>query len=88
MSIKRLFGGDKKFVQKLFVAYTPQSTNMIINERCDRVHLINLLEEPGNCMRCDYCKFLTKLRNTLQEMLFLLPMLKLKIGMFNIRIIY
>ena len=43
---------------------------MIINERCDRVHLINLLEEPGNCMRCDYCKFLKKLKNTLQEMLF------------------
>ena len=63
---KRLFGGDKKFVLKLFVAYTLQSTNMIINERCDRVHLINLLEEPGNCM-CDYCRFLTKLRNTLQE---------------------
>ena len=43
---------------------------MIINEGCDRVHLINLLEEPGNCMKCDYCKFLTKLRNILQEMLF------------------
>ena len=43
---------------------------MIINERCDRVHLINLLEEPGNCMRCDYCKFLRKLKNTLQELSF------------------
>ena len=43
---------------------------MIINERFDRVHLINLLEEPGNCMKCDYCRFLTKLRNTLQELLF------------------
>ena len=43
---------------------------MIINERCDRVHLINLLEEPGNCMKCDYCRFLTKLRNTLQELSF------------------
>ena len=43
---------------------------MIINERCDRVHLINLLEDPGNCMRCDYCKFFKKLKNTLQEMLF------------------
>ena len=70
MNIKRSFGGDKKFVQKLFVAYTLQSTNMIINERCDRIHLINLLEEPGNCMRCDYCKFLRKLKNELQKMLF------------------
>ena len=43
---------------------------MIINERCDRVHLINLLEEPGNCMKFDYCRFLTKLRNALQEMPF------------------
>ena len=41
---------------------------MIINERCDRVHLTNLLEEPNNCMKCDYCRFLTKLRNALQEM--------------------
>ena len=67
MNTKTLFGGDKKFVQKLLVAYTLQSTNMIINERCDRVHLINLLEEPGNCMRCYYCRFLRKLRNTLQK---------------------
>ena len=43
---------------------------MIINERCGRVHLINLLEEPRNCMMCDYCNFLRKLRNTLQELLF------------------
>ena len=43
---------------------------MIINERWDRVHLINLLEEPDNCMRCDYCKFLRRLKNELQEMLF------------------
>ena len=43
---------------------------MIINERCDRVHLINLLEEPGNCMRCDYCTFLRKLKNTLQKLSF------------------
>ena len=70
MNTKRLFGGDKKFVQKLFVAYTLQSTNMIINERCDRVHLINLLEEPENCMRCDYCRILRKLRNTLQKLSF------------------
>ena len=67
MNIKRSFGGDKKFVQKLFVANTLQSTNMIINERCNRVHLINLLEEPNKCMKCDYCRFLTKLRNALQE---------------------
>ena len=70
MNTKRSFGGGKKFDQKLFIAYTLQSTNMIINERCDRVHLINLLEEPGNCMRCDYCRFLRKLRNTLQELSF------------------
>ena len=43
---------------------------MIINERCDRVHLINLLKEPGNCMMCDYCRFLRKLKNTLQELPF------------------
>ena len=43
---------------------------MIINERCDRVHLINLLEEPGNCMRYNYCRFLRKLKNTLQKFSF------------------
>ena len=43
---------------------------MIINERCDRVHLLNLLEEPGNCMNCDYCKFLRKLKNTLEKLSF------------------
>ena len=70
MNTKRSFVGGKKFVQKLFVAYTLQLENMIINERCVRVHLVNLLEEPGNCMRCDYCRFLRKLRNTLQELSF------------------
>ena len=43
---------------------------MIINERCDRVHLINLLEEEGLCLRCNYCNFLKKLKNTLQELSF------------------
>ena len=61
MNIKRFFGGDKTFVQKLFVAYTLQSMNMKINERCDRVHLINLLEEE-NCNNCQYCRFINRLR--------------------------
>ena len=43
---------------------------MIIYERCDRVHLINLLEEKGLCLRCNYCNFLKKLQNTLQELSF------------------
>ena len=43
---------------------------MIVNERCNRVHLLNLLEEPGLCLRCDYCFFIRKLKNALQEMLF------------------
>ena len=33
---------------------------MIVNERCNRVHLLNLLEEPGLCLRCDYCFFYKK----------------------------
>ena len=69
MNIKRFFGGDKRFVQKLFVVYTLQSTNMKINERCDRVHLINLLEEE-NCNNCQYCRFINRLRDALKEKLF------------------
>ena len=88
MNTKRLFGGDKKFAQKLFVAYTLQLENMIINERCDRVHLINMLEEPGNCMKYDYCRSLIKLRNTLQELSFFTSNAHVKIGMLSIRIMY
>ena len=42
---------------------------MKINERCDRVHLINLLEEE-NCNNCNYCRFINRLRNALNENLF------------------
>ena len=69
MNKKKFFGEDKRFVQKLFVAYTLQSTNMKINERCDRVHLINLFEEE-NCNNCDYCRFINRLQNALKEKLF------------------
>ena len=70
MNTKKLFGGDKKFVQKLFVAFILHYANMIVNERCERVHLINLLEEEGNCNNCDYCEFINRLRNALKEKLF------------------
>ena len=43
---------------------------MRINERCDRVHLINLLEEEGNCNNCNHCRSIDKLRNALNEQLF------------------
>ena len=42
---------------------------MNIKERCDRVHLINLLEEE-NCNNCQYCEFINRLRNVLKEKLF------------------
>ena len=41
-----------------------------VNERCDRVHLINVLEKEGLCLRCSYCIFLKKLKNRLQELSF------------------
>ena len=41
-----------------------------INERCDRVHLINILEQEGLCLKCNYCTFLEKLKNRLQELNF------------------
>ena len=40
---------------------------MLIREKIDRVNLLNALEEPGLCMTCDYCNFLKKLKNILQE---------------------
>ena len=43
---------------------------VLINERCDRVHLINLIEEKGLCLRCNYCTFIEKLKITLQELSF------------------
>ena len=40
---------------------------MLIGEKVDRINLLNALEEPGLCLKCDYCNFLRKLKNTLQE---------------------
>ena len=41
-----------------------------INEVNDRIKLINALEEPGLCLECNYCVFLRKLKNRLQELNF------------------
>ena len=41
-----------------------------IDEVCDRIKLINVLEEPGLCLECNYCVFLRKLKNRLQELNF------------------
>ena len=41
-----------------------------IDEVCDRVKLINALEEPGLCSECNYCVFLRKLKTRLQELNF------------------
>ena len=35
-------------------------------ETCDRVHLLNILEEDL-CNRCTYCKFVSKLKESLQK---------------------
>ena len=43
---------------------------MLIGEKVDRVNLLNALEEPGLCLRCDYCNFLRKLKNILEENVF------------------
>ena len=43
---------------------------MQISERCNRIHLINLLEEEDLCKLCQYCKFLDKLRDALNRSLF------------------
>ena len=40
---------------------------MLIGEKVDRVNLLNALEEPGLCLRCDYCNFFKKIKNILQE---------------------
>ena len=40
---------------------------MLIGKKVDRVTLLNALEEGGLCLRCDYCNFLKKLKNILQE---------------------
>ena len=40
---------------------------MLIGEKIDRINLLNALEEPGLCMKCDYCNFLKKLKIILQE---------------------
>ena len=40
---------------------------MLIGEKVDRVNLLNALEEPGLCLKCNYCNFLKKLKNILQE---------------------
>ena len=40
---------------------------MLIGEKINRINLLNPLEEPGLCLKCDYCNFLRKLKNILQE---------------------
>ena len=52
------------------ISKDPLYTNrlrMLIGETVDRVNLLNALEEHGLCLRCDYCNFLKKLKNILQE---------------------
>ena len=41
-----------------------------IDEVCNRVKIINALEEPERCSECNYCVFLTKLKTRLQELNF------------------
>ena len=41
-----------------------------IDEVSDRVKLINALEESRLCLKCDYCFFIRKLKNRLQELNF------------------
>ena len=41
--------------------------NPKIKERCERIHLINLLEEKDLCKMCIYCKFLIRLKDALIE---------------------
>ena len=41
-----------------------------IDEVSDRVKLINALEESRLCLKCDYCSFIRKLKNRLQELNF------------------
>ena len=41
--------------------------NPKIKKRCQRVHLINLLEEEELCKMCNYCKFLIRLKDVLIE---------------------
>ena len=36
-------------------------------ETCDRVHLLNILEEEDCCNRCSYCKFVKKLKESLEK---------------------
>ena len=67
-NIRKSFGGGKRFVQEHFVAYMLQSTMATIDEVCNRVKIINALEEPGRCSECNYCVFLTKLKTRLQEL--------------------
>ena len=40
---------------------------MLIGEKINRINLLNALEEPGLCLKYDYCNFLRKLKNILQE---------------------
>ena len=64
--------------------YTNYRLNMLIGETVDRVNLLNALEEPSLCLRCDYCNFLKSLRIYYKKMVFLLSILPLVIGKFNI----
>ena len=41
-----------------------------IDEVSDRVKIINALEEPELCLKCDYCVFIRKLKTRLQELNF------------------
>ena len=40
---------------------------MLIGEKVNRVTLLNAIEEHGLCLRCSYCNFLKKIKNSLQE---------------------
>ena len=38
-----------------------------IDEKCDRVKIFNAFDEPGRCLKCFYCSFLSKLKKKLEE---------------------
>ena len=41
-----------------------------VDEVCDRVKIINAIEETGLCSDCPYCTFLEKLKTQLKELSF------------------
>ena len=65
---------NKNCIQSLFLEknylgkkMTEKKPEVVFKNICSRVHLLNILEEEDQCNQCTYCKFVIKLKESLEK---------------------